>query len=177
MKKVLAVSGSLRAESINTTVLRQVESLVDGRAQLVFYNGYDALPHFNPDLDREPFPRAVTLFRQLVKEADAIVICTPEYAFGIPGSLKNALDWLVSSGELNEKPAALISVSPLPSGGANAMGALRLVCSALGLRIPAETCVEIGAVKSKTGSHGHITDAVTVEALRALVNALVGMLH
>ena len=113
--KILAISGSLRAESFNTSIIRSIQQFCKGKADVIFYNGYGAFPHFNPDLDIDPAPESVADFRKMLKEADGVILCTPEYAFGIPGSLKNALDWTVSSGELNEKPVAVISASPLPS--------------------------------------------------------------
>jgi NAD(P)H-dependent FMN reductase len=69
------------------------------------------LPHFNPDLNRDPGPGAVVTFRAHVRAADALLICSPEYAHGVPGTLKNALDWLVGSGEVVNKPVALIQTS------------------------------------------------------------------
>src|ERR1041385_3095754 len=106
MKKILAISGSLRAESFNTAVLRAVQQMVGQGATVIFYNGYDQLPHFNTELDTDNAPERVKQVRDLRRTADGVVICTPEYAFGMPGSLKNALDWTVSSGEFNEKPVA-----------------------------------------------------------------------
>jgi NAD(P)H-dependent FMN reductase len=67
------------------------------------------LPHFNPDLDVEPGPPPVQNFRSELRRAQAVVISTPEYAHGLPGTLKNALDWVVRSGELREKPIALVN--------------------------------------------------------------------
>lgn len=168
MKKILAISGSLRAESFNTTILRTVQKMMDAKAELTFYNGYDALPHFNPDLDTDPAPEAVTFFRNLLKEANGVVVCTPEYAFGLPGSLKNALDWTVSSGEFNEKPVAVISASPLPSGGEKAMAALLLVFSALGVHIAEGATLSIPGIKVKMDTHGAISDAQTLKDLESL---------
>ena len=75
-------------------------------------DGIGNLPHFNPELDKEPVPPAVADFRSKLNSSAGVVISTPEYAHGVPGALKNALDWLVASGELYEKPVALFSPSP-----------------------------------------------------------------
>jgi len=88
------------------------------------YEGLSELPHFNPDLDEEGMtpPEPVGELRRIVVGSDAVVISCPEYAHGVPGALKNLLDWLVSTGELVNKPVALLNASP--SGGAHAQASL-----------------------------------------------------
>jgi len=88
------------------------------------YGGLDDLPHFSPDRDGDDPPRSVGRLRELLRTADGVLIGTPEYAFGVPGALKNALDWTVSSGEFDGKPVAAISASPLYTGGAKAHASL-----------------------------------------------------
>ncbi len=105
--RFLAISGSLRVESKNTAVLKEIMVLAPVGIQIELYTGLASLPHFNPDLE-ENF--AVRDFREQLQIADAVIICSPEYAHGVPGSLKNALDWVVSSGELMEKPVALVQI-------------------------------------------------------------------
>lgn len=109
MPGILALNGSLRAASSNHLVL---EHLRAAASQTVAMGPpLDALPHFNPDLDIEPAPPSVQTLRTQIAAADALVICTPEYTFSIPGSLKNALDWLVSSGSLYGKRVAVVATS------------------------------------------------------------------
>ena len=110
---ILAISGSLRARSSNTEVLRAAAALAPEDVGVTFFEGLGDLPHFNPDLD-EPgaiAPASVSAFRALVAAADAVLISSPEYAHGVPGSLKNALDWLVSGSEIPYKPVGLLNVS------------------------------------------------------------------
>jgi len=111
---VLAVSGSLRARSSNTEVLRAAALVAPIDVHVTFYGGLAALPPFNPDLDTEgaELPPTVRDLRKHVHNADAILICSPEYAQDVPGSLKNALDWLVSGPEIVHKPIGLINASP-----------------------------------------------------------------
>jgi NAD(P)H-dependent FMN reductase len=109
--RILAISGSLRAASSNSVLIRAAAHLAPAGAEVEVYDGLADLPHFNPDLDVEPAPQAVAAFRARLAASDAILICSPEYAHGVPGSLKNALDWIVSSGELVDKPAGLINAS------------------------------------------------------------------
>ena len=109
---ILAVSGSLRRGSSNMELLRAAALLAPPGMRIVPFNGLEALPHFNPDLDRTPPPVAVTTLREQVASADGLLICSPEYAHGIPGVLKNALDWLVSGVEIVAKPIGVLNASP-----------------------------------------------------------------
>lgn len=108
---LLAISGSLRAVSSNTTLLKAMRSLAPEEVKITLYEGLDRLPHFNPDLEGAE-PTSVLAFRALLQASDGVLISSPEYAHGVPGALKNALDWVVGSGELVEKPVALLNTSP-----------------------------------------------------------------
>jgi chromate reductase, NAD(P)H dehydrogenase (quinone) len=112
--RLLAISGSLRAHSSNTEVLRALTLLVPPRITVTLFDGLATLPAFNPDHDVEGMvpPEPVQSLRAEVEAADAIVISSPEYAHGVPGSLKNALDWLVSVPHVVGKPVALVNASP-----------------------------------------------------------------
>lgn len=110
---ILAISGSLRARSSNTETLRAAALLAPQSLTVSLYAGLDTLPLFNPDLDGPdavPSP-PVRALRAQVADADALLICSPEYAHGVPGALKNALDWLVSGPEILLKPIGLLNVS------------------------------------------------------------------
>jgi len=109
---ILAVSGSLRRGSSNMEVLRAAALLAPPGIRIIPFTGLEALPHFNPDLDRTPPPLAVTTLREQVASADGLLICSPEYAHGIPGVLKNALDWLASGVEIVAKPIGVLNASP-----------------------------------------------------------------
>jgi chromate reductase, NAD(P)H dehydrogenase (quinone) len=111
---VLAISGSLRAHSSNTEVLRACALLAPANISLRIFDGLASLPHFNPDLDGEGAiaPEPVEHLRAEIRSADALLISSPEYAHGVPGSLKNALDWLVSTPEMVFKPIGVLNTSP-----------------------------------------------------------------
>ena len=111
--RILAISGSLRRHSTNTNAL-QAFALIASDHRFDFYDGLERLPHFNPDLDVEGAtpPIVVADLRSRIRTADAVVISTPEYAHGLPGCLKNALDWLVSDGTLVGKPVLIINATP-----------------------------------------------------------------
>jgi NAD(P)H-dependent FMN reductase len=105
--RILAVSGSLRTASSNTALLRAAARLAPEGVEVILYEGLASLPHFNPDLDdldAGTAPPAVMDFRSRLDASDGVLISSPEYAHGVPGALKNAIDWVVSSGEIYEKP-------------------------------------------------------------------------
>lgn len=125
MTRILALCGSLRARSSNAAVLR-VAALVAATGIVIdIHPGLDALPYFNPDLDREfddpCLPGAVQALRRGVADADALLLSSPEYAHGISGLMKNALDWLVGGAEMVDKPVGVINTSPHASHALNAM--------------------------------------------------------
>jgi chromate reductase, NAD(P)H dehydrogenase (quinone) len=109
--KILAISGSLRAASMNTALLSAAIILAPASVKMTLYQGLNALPHFNPDLEEANLPPVIDFCAQL-QGANGILICSPEYAHGVPGVLKNALDWVVGSGEFMKKPVTLLNASP-----------------------------------------------------------------
>lgn len=110
--RILALCGSLRAQSSNRSLLEGAAALVPERTVMEIYEGLAGLPHFNPDIEDDNAPSSVAAFRAALNAADGIVISTPEYAHGVPGALKNALDWVVGTSELVDKPVALFNASP-----------------------------------------------------------------
>jgi chromate reductase, NAD(P)H dehydrogenase (quinone) len=170
--RILAISGSLRAASSNTSLLRAAQRLCPIGTELTLYRGLEGLPHFNPDLDGEQPPLPVVALRQLLRDANALLLSSPEYAFGIPGSFKNALDWVVSSGELYDKPTGLINAGPGYGGAMSAQAALLLTLKAQGARVDEQTTLSIAAVRTKLDAAGNLTDPATVLAVRALISAL-----
>ena len=111
--RIFAMSGSLRARSSNTDILRAAAAASPAEFTVDVYTDLGSLPHFNPDDDQEDsvLPPPVTALRARIAAAAAIVISSPEYAHGVPGSLKNALDWLVSGPEMVGKPVALLNTT------------------------------------------------------------------
>ncbi len=168
---IVTISGSLRAKSSNAALLRAAAALAPPGVELVPYTGLGDLPHFNPDLDEmgaEP-PPAVQSMRRLLIDADAIVICTPEYAHGLPGSLKNMLDWLVSCGELVDKPVAAVNASP--SGGQFAQTALVEILRTMNWRFVEEASLLRPFLPRKLVEH--LPDERSAELLRDALRALV----
>ncbi|MEO8177160.1 MAG: NADPH-dependent FMN reductase [Sphingomicrobium sp.] len=108
--RIAALSGSLRAASINTARLREIASSVPSSHNVDFVP-LGALPFFNPDIEVAP-PAVVSAFRAKIGAADAIIIASPEYAHGVSGVLKNALDWLVGSADIVGKPVLVLNTAP-----------------------------------------------------------------
>jgi chromate reductase len=110
--RAMAISGSLRSQSTNTVLLQALAELAPPEIEIVLYRELDQIPPFNPDLEAENGTGPVARFRAALREAAAVIFSTPEYAHGLPGVLKNALDWVVGSGELSGKPVVLVNASP-----------------------------------------------------------------
>ncbi|MEA2166397.1 MAG: hypothetical protein QOK37_4524 [Thermoanaerobaculia bacterium] len=163
--KIIAICGSLRAQSSNRALLDATVKLAPQGIDVIIYEGLASLPHFNPDDDEEGAtpPPAVAELRSLLADADGILISSPEYAHGVPGSLKNALDWLVSDGALVDKPIALIGASPV--GGQYAQASLVETLTTMNWRV-------VGTWTSpKKVRDGHV-DGKVAEAIREMLAAL-----
>lgn len=159
---ILGISGSLRADSTNSIILKSLGNLLPASVDFEVFKELDHLPHFNVGIaDTE----AVLRFKAAIARAQGVVICTPEYAFGVPGTLKNALDWTVGTGELSKMPVSIISASPLNSGGANALASLLLTLTALGAIKNEASSLCIANVKSKVAD-GRVVDDATLGLLR-----------
>ncbi|MEM5004677.1 NAD(P)H-dependent oxidoreductase [Priestia megaterium] len=171
--KILAISGSLRKNSSNTNVLYAISNLRSENIDFQFYEGLEHLPHFNPEIDTDSPPDPVKDLRNQLKLADGVIICTPEYARGVPGSLKNALDWVVSSGEFMDKPVAVISASSHSSGGEKARESILLTLEMIEAKIPKERTLQIGAVGTKINNKIEILDSTTSEQLKSVLNSLI----
>jgi len=170
MVKILGICGSLREGSAHRAILEYVASTVPDVLFSIF-ESIAKIPNFNPDLDQPGSTpdAAVDSFRSAVKEADAILICTPEYAYGIPGALKNALDWTVSSGSFVDKPVGLITASGL---GEHGHASLLLVLQALTAKVDKQAALLIPYFKSKMNSENEITDIGLKEDLKRLIEVL-----
>jgi chromate reductase, NAD(P)H dehydrogenase (quinone) len=173
--RLLAVSGSLQERSSNQALLRVAFDFVPPGTTLVRAPDLASIPALNPDLesDGRVAPASVREFRAAVGGADGVLIATPEYGHSMPGFLKNALDWLVGSGELSRMPVAIISASTTPTGGIRAQMALTQTLLAQAAVVVATLTVP--GVKAKVDNGGEIIDAAVrrraAETLLALNEA------
>lgn len=170
---ILAISGSLRAGSTNTSLLRAAAELAPANVTITLYDGLDDIPAFSPERDKENKTASINKLRQLLQEADAVLFCTPEYIHGMPGILKNMLDWLASSGEFVDKPVGVISAGPSDTGGSRAHAALSYTLAILTAQLPEKASLIVPFVKTKLDANGHVTDPVLMQQLRDVIDALV----
>ena len=173
---LLLISGSLRDGSINTAVLRTASQVAGDGVMTTLYGGMAALPHFNPDDDREgePVDPAVADLRAHIAAADALLLCTPEYAGALPGALKNLLEWTVGDGGTYRKPIAWINASgpAAPTGGADAHDSLRKVLGYVHADIVEAACTRIPLTRSDVGPDGEITDPAARAKIAETLGAL-----
>jgi NAD(P)H-dependent FMN reductase len=167
--RILAISGSLRAASSNSALLRAAAALAPEGVQVSLYGGIGDLPHYNLDLDVEPAPPAVARWREALREADALLLSSPEYAHGVPGALKNALDWIVSSGELTEKPLALIHTSR----SSFADPQLRETLGVMMARLVPAASITLQLWTNRLDAAAIVANPAAADALRGALEALV----
>ncbi|MFC5182498.1 NADPH-dependent FMN reductase [Actinomadura harenae] len=174
---ILLLSGSLRAGSSNEVMLRTAREVAPPGVRAVRYTGLADLPHFNPDDDTDPLPAPVTGLRAAIAEADALLICTPEYAGTLPGSFKNLLDWTVGGTEIGDKPSAWVTAAA-PGRGGGAAATLRTVLGYTGAAIVDEACVHLPVDRAQVDEAGVITDpgvrARLAETITRLLDAVGG---
>jgi chromate reductase len=173
-KNILTISGSLREGSSNHAILNLLERMTPANISFTVYNGLREIPAFDPGLDTDNPPVEVSGLRRQLADADGIIICTPEYAYGVPGALKNALDWMVSSGSFSGMPTALITAS---TGGENAHEAMIKILGAIDAKLTPETTLLISFIRSKLDSEGNVTDIETGEKLQNLFGSLVKLIE
>ena len=167
--KILALSGSLRAASLNTAILETAKLLAPGELSIDIFRGMGDLPPFTPDLDLK-VPEVVQRFRQAAASSDALLIACPEYAGGIPGMFKNALDWLVGCEAFNSRPVALVNVSPRAT---DAEAALRLVLKTMSAPV-IETASRRIPIRDREATAATLSgDPAVSAAVREVLKALV----
>jgi chromate reductase, NAD(P)H dehydrogenase (quinone) len=167
--RILAICGSLRAASSNAALLDAAARLVPDGVQVDRFDGLGALPHFNPDIDLDPALPAVVRWREALRDADAILLSSPEYVHGMPGALKNALDWIVSSGEFSGKPLAQINTSR----SSFATPQLREVLTTMEARIVPEASITLHLWTNRVDADAILANEAATLALRGAVAALV----
>jgi len=147
--RILCISGSLRASSYNTAALHAIKLLTPDYIEIVIFKGISELPHFNPDIENDPVA-SISELQCAIYNADGLIIASPEYAHGIPGCLKNALDWLVGSEAFPFLPVALINTSPRAH---HAQDALREVLLTMSANLMTNACMDIPLLGSRLDAH------------------------
>jgi chromate reductase len=156
-------------------VLHACAGLLPEGFEIKFFKGLEDLPHFNPDREHEPHS-ALDHWKKEIVCAEALLICSPEYAHGIPGTLKNALDWIVGTAELDKKRIGVINASPLPAEGPTyALDNLVEVLRTMSADVRPEFILKIGEIKSKFNSAGELINEKTKTELKNLLFELNSM--
>ncbi len=170
--RVLAISGSLRKASTNTAALEALARLAPEGVRVLVYRDLAKLPPFNPDDDVEdrPMPEPVETFRALVGASDAVVVAAPEYAHGLPGVFKNALDWLVASETFAGKPVVLINASPRAY---HAQANLREILAAMAARFAPEASVTLPLTGKTVTAADILADGACARRLKESLDALI----
>lgn len=167
--QILTISGSARVDSSNTKLLNAITSLCS-QFRFHHYHLLPQLPLFLADDDKAPFPEAVLKWRKVVKDADAIIVATPEYLHNIPALLKNALEWLSSSGELFEKSVLPITFTPHQPRGQKAMQALLNVLNALKARVVGQ--LDLYQNEVAFDDEGNVINKETIDLLKLALKQL-----
>jgi chromate reductase, NAD(P)H dehydrogenase (quinone) len=162
--RVLAISGSLRAKSSNTSVLTAAAQLAPAGMDVVLYDGLAGLPHFNPYLDTDDPPVPVRALRREIGSCRGLLLCSPEYARGVAGTMKNALDWLVGSLEFPDKPVAVINASPRAT---HADAHLRLTLTTMSARLVEAASITLPLLGRDLDADGIVADPLSSAQLRA----------
>ena len=173
--KVLGISGSLRQESYNTSLLRSAAELFDEDVEFVLWDGLKAVPPYDADDDTENAPAAVAAMRSAIAGADAVLFATPEYNSSIPGQLKNALDWAsrpLATNALRNTPVAVVGASAGAFGAVWAQADLRKVLAAIGARV-VDGEVAVGHAPTRFNEEGRLIDDDLKEQLAEVVHVLV----
>jgi chromate reductase, NAD(P)H dehydrogenase (quinone) len=172
--RILAISGSLRSGSNNTSLLRALRDVAPEGVEVELWHGLAGIPAYDADEDGIPGPETVEAFRELVRTADAIFFATPEYNSSVPGALKNALDWAsrpLATNAFRNKPVAVISSSAGAFGGVWAAAELRKVLGAMGSRVT-DAELSVGHAHEKFDDEGHLADDDVRRGLRDALDAL-----
>jgi chromate reductase len=169
----LGISGSLRAKSLNTAALHAAAELVPPSVALKIADIAD-IPLYNGDVEAEGFPPAVQSLRAEIDAADAVLFCTPEYNYSVPGALKNAIDWASRppANPFAGKPIAIMGASPGMLGSARAQYHLRQVFIFMDGKVMNKPEVMIAGAMGKFDAAGKLTDEPTRAAIAALLVAL-----
>jgi NAD(P)H-dependent FMN reductase len=166
--KILAISGSLRTASNNTALLRAVARLAPADISVELYGDLGNLPLFNPDIEATHPPVVASLRAQLLA-ADAVLIACPEYAHGVSGAMKNALDWMVSCEAFVNKPVALLNASPR---AVHAQASLKEIVTVMSALIVEEASITVPILGSCLDEAGIVTHPGFSKALREALQAL-----
>jgi chromate reductase, NAD(P)H dehydrogenase (quinone) len=161
-KTILAINGSASKGSSNLRLIEFLASESSNNLAWEILDDLTQLPHFSPELSLENTPTSILNIRKRIENADAVLICTPEYIFSIPSGLKNLIEWCVSTVIFDKKPLGIITAS---ASGEKGHEELQLIMRTVGAVFMPETTLLIQGIKGKIDAKGVITDDETLQAV------------
>lgn len=175
---IVAVPGSLRRNSYNAAALRAAEQLAPSQMRIEIFD-IGSIPLYNEDIRTTHLPASVAELRAKVKDADGVVIATPEYNYSVPGVLKNAIDWASRPPDqpFDQKPVAIIGASPSPMGSSRAQYHLRQILVCLNAFVMPKPEVIIANASQRFDIQGQLTDETTRESLRKHLEAFASFIR
>jgi chromate reductase len=175
---ILAIAGSLRRNSYNAAALRAADQIAPPAMQIAIFD-IGSIPLYNEDIRTTHLPSYVADLRAQVKQADGVLIATPEYNYSVPGVLKNALDWASRPPDqpFDQKPVAIIGASPSPMGSSRAQYHLRQILGGLNAFVMPKPEVIIAHASQRFDIQGQLIDEATREALRKHLEAFANFIR
>ncbi|RVD56613.1 NAD(P)H-dependent oxidoreductase [Mesorhizobium sp. M2D.F.Ca.ET.185.01.1.1] len=175
MIEIIAISGSLRAASTNSALISALAANAPDNCRIEIYDGIGRLPIFNPDDEGERTPPEAARLIEMITQADGVIVSCPEYAHGVPGGIKNALDWLVSRDAAVGKPAMLVHAS---TRSFYARAALAEVMRTMSFAIYEERALEIALLgKRPAEMEAILAEPASRQAMREAVQTFVGFIR
>lgn len=175
MIDIIAISGSLRAASTNSALVAALAANAPDDCRVEIYDGVGRLPIFNPDDEGERTPPEAARLIEMITRADGVIVSCPEYAHGVPGGMKNALDWLVSRDAAVGKPAMLVHASPR---SLYARAALAEVMRTMSFAMHEETALEIALLGKKPAEmEAILSEDANRQAMRDAVQGFSGFIR
>ena len=174
MKNIFVIIGSASRNSSNEKLMDNFAKLTKDIFSLTVFKDLKTLPHFDPELSTDNPPKEITEFRKNIKNADGIIICTPEYVYSIPSGLKNGIEWCVSTTIFTDKPIGLITGA---AGGQKGHEELQLIMKTIMTRFTDETTLLIQGIKGKIDEQGQITDDKTKDDFLKFINAFITLIE
>lgn len=172
-KKILAIPGSTKSKSSSLSILKYMAEVYRHKIDMVIYDRIASLDHFNPELE-DNLPENVVELQSLISQSDGVLFCTPEYVFSLPGSLKNLIEWNVSTVLFSAKPVAMIVAA---ASGQKAFESLDLILTTLESCLPDASKLLIRSVKGKMDKDGIIEDAHMKQDIEKLFNSLLNTIE
>mgnify|MGYP002381269944 CR=1 FL=1 len=167
-KTIFAIIGSASKHSSNEKLIETIADLTKDIFSFTVFKDLKKLPHFDPEQSTQDPPQEIVELRQSIKQADGLLICTPEYVFSIPSGLKNAIEWCIATTIFTNKPTGLITAS---AHGQKGHEELQLIMKTAMATFTDETCLWIQGIKGKVNEHGLITDSKTNLELNQMIEA------